>query len=110
MATHGVYDDALVIPSLAIPGLGSPTVGIAKFVQSLTPSSVAAATTAEQQFTVPGILLGDSLDINPPSLTAGVVLSNARVSAANTVQIQFTNSTSGALTPPAGNHIFIIVR
>ncbi|HUN00413.1 MAG TPA: hypothetical protein PLI96_08015 [Halothiobacillus sp.] len=107
---RGVFTDDLVLTALTLPSMTPPALGIAKVSQSITPAAVAAATTVEQSFTIPGVLPGDSIDVNPPALTAGVVLSNARVSAANTVQIQFTNSTAGSLTPPAGVHIFIVVR
>lgn len=68
----------------------------------LIPSAVAEETTAEQSFTVPGLLVGDFVDVNSPSITAGLGIVNARVSAANTIVIAFANTTSGSLTPPSG--------
>lgn len=44
--------------------------------QTLTPASVGANTTAEQTFTVPGLQVGDSLDINKASHQAGLSIGN----------------------------------
>lgn len=107
---RGVFTDDLTLQSLTLPNTTPPSAGIAKIVQSITPASVGAATTAEQSFTVPGVNVGDWIEVTPPSLLGGVVLCNSRVSAANTVQLQFSNATAGALIPPAGSHIFVIIR
>ena len=65
------------------------------------PASVAAATTAEQTVTVPGVLPGDYIEVTKPTLTAGVGIVNARVSAANTVAITWVNATAAAVDPPS---------
>lgn len=75
---------------------------IEKMRATITPASVAAATVAEQTFTVPGLQLGDFVDVTPPGITAGVAPICARVSALNTIAISFVNPTAGALTPAAG--------
>ena len=62
-------------------------------------ASVAANTSAEQTFAVPGLRLGDFVAASKPSLTAGLGVSTARVSAANTLAITFDNNTAGALDP-----------
>lgn len=69
---------------------------------TLTPVSVAAATCAEQNFTVPGLTLGSFVDVSPPGITAGVSAVAARVSALNTLTVTFINPTAGALVPLAG--------
>lgn len=81
-----------------------------KISQSLTPVSVATVATAEQTFTVPGLLVGDQVTVSPPSITAGVAPVCARVSAANTLAITFINSTGGALVPAAGVYRITVVR
>jgi hypothetical protein len=73
--------------------------------QTLTPASVGANTTAEQTFTVPGLQVGDSLDINKASHQAGLSIGNVRVSAANTLAIQFVNTTAGAIVPTSEQYI-----
>ncbi len=90
-------------------GGGTPITKIAVYTPSLTPSSVAAATTAEQTFTVNGLAVGDKVIVNGPAPTAGTGIVNARVSAANTLAIAFANVTAGALTPAAGTYTVIAI-
>lgn len=73
--------------------------------------SVAAATSAEQAFTVPGALVGDAVFVTAPAaLNAGLGIVNARVSAANTVSIRMMNATAGALDAAAGVFQVLVVR
>lgn len=76
---------------------------------ALTPASVAAATSAEQTFTVPGVLPGDYVDATGETQN-GIGIGQARVTAVNTVGIRFINATAGALIPTAGLYTFLIVR
>lgn len=69
---------------------------------SLTPASVAAATTVEQNFTVAGVQPGMALAVSKPTLQAGLMVTGARVVAANTVAISFMNvTTATTITPTA---------
>lgn len=77
---------------------------------TLTPVSAAAATCAEQTFTVPGLRVGDFVDISPPGITAGVSPMAARVSALNTLAVTFVNPTAGALVPKAGVYLIQVNR
>lgn len=78
---------------------------------SLTPSPVGANTTAEQSFTIPGLQLGDFVDVNCNSgQTVGIGIVNVRVSANNTLAVQFVNSTGGSLTPTSGLYNINISR
>jgi hypothetical protein len=78
---------------------------------TLTPVSVALSTSAEQSFTVKGLLLNDFVEINSTvAQTAGIGIVNARVSAVDTLTVQFSNSTAGALTPVAGGYLMNISR
>ena len=108
--TRGVWLDDNVVVALQLPNLPAIPAGISKVSASLAPTAVAANTTVEQAFTVAGILPGDGIDVTPPALTSGIILGNARCSAANTLQLQFSNVTAGSLTPPAGVHQLVIVR
>jgi hypothetical protein len=79
---------------------------------TITPVSVAANTTAEQSFTIPGLLPNDNVtaySFAAPQ-TAGIGIVNCRVSAVNTLQIGFSNSTAGPLTPVAGQYYMCICR
>lgn len=78
---------------------------------TLTPVSVNANTSAEQNFTVAGLQVGDFVDVALSGLqTAGIGIANARVSAANTLTLLFQNSTAGALTPAAGQYVINVTR
>ncbi len=68
---------------------------------TLSPASVAPNTTAEQTFTVQGLKTGDFIDVNKPTLQAGLGIVNSRVSATNTLAIGFVNSTAATITPTA---------
>jgi hypothetical protein len=76
---------------------------------TLSPASVAANTTAEQAFTVTGLQLGDFVEVNKPSVQAGLGIVNTRVSAANTLSITFSNSTASPIIPTAGEVHFLCV-
>lgn len=71
----------------------------------LTPVSVAANTTAEQTFTVTGLVfstLGSTVQVNKPTAQAGLSIVGARVTAANTLGITFANTSANAIVPTAG--------
>lgn len=70
------------------------------FTQTLTPVSVAANESAEQTFTVPGLIAGGQVAVTKPSVTTGLSLGGARISAVNTLAINFANNTAAAITPP----------
>jgi hypothetical protein len=82
---------------------GMPTV-----TQTLTPAAVAAATTAEQIFTVPGIAVGGGpVAASAPSTVTNVNIAGVRVAGPNQVGITFSNaSTATATAPPAGSYTF----
>ncbi len=77
---------------------------------SITPAAVSTVTAPAQTFTVPGVLVGDAVTVCPPGQTAGVTIGSVRVSAADTVSIQFVNPTAGSVTPTAGVHVFTVIR
>jgi hypothetical protein len=65
----------------------------------LNPTTPTASNSSEQTFTVPGLKVGDVVFVCKPSLTTGVGITNARVSAADTLALQFT--ANGAPGDPA---------
>lgn len=77
---------------------------------SINVGSVAANTTAEQTFTVPGLRLGDFVHVAKPSLNAGLGVCNARVSANNTLALTFNNNTAGAIDPAAETYLICVMR
>lgn len=64
---------------------------------SLNPASVALTSVSTQTFTVTGLSTSDTVVVNPPSLTAGLLVTNCFVSAANTLSITFYNTTGSAI-------------
>jgi hypothetical protein len=80
------------------------------YSEALTPASVAANTTAEQTFTVNGLVTSGILTVNKPSLDAGIGIVNVRVSAANTLAITYSNNTGGAIVPTAETYKIVSTR
>lgn len=66
---------------------------------TISPSSVAPNTTAEQTFSVTGLLLGDYCEINKPTAQGGLGIVNSRASAAGVLAVTFANTTTGTITP-----------
>lgn len=91
-------------------GLGTPITQIRVYSQTITPASVAAATTAQQTFTVTGLATTDTVIVNGPAPTAGTGIVNAFVSAANTLAVTFVNPTAGALVPVSGTYVITAFR
>lgn len=83
----------------------NPVAPLQLYTASIAPASVAANTTAEQTFTVTGLISGTPVWVNKPSWTNGIGIAGVRVSGTNTLAINFTNSTSSAITPPTENYI-----
>lgn len=59
--------------------------------------SVAANTTEEETFTLTGVKVGDYVHVSKSDLDAGIAFGSARVTAADTVGVQITNPTGGAV-------------
>lgn len=79
---------------------------------ALTPVLVAANTTEEQAFVIPGIPAGNYVaTVSKPIAQAGLGIVNVRVSAADTVAITFSNNTAAGITPTAAEvYTFLLVR
>ena len=83
--------------------------GVVRF--TFDPASVAAATTAEQTVTIPGLQVGDIVfDASKPTNTAGIAVVNARVSAANTLALTFINATAAPVDPPSETYTLFVFR
>lgn len=78
-------------------------------VANIDPANIATATTTEQTFAVPGVKVGDFVSVAKPTLTAGIAIGSARVSAANTVAITFV-TTATNINAPAEDYMFLVVR
>jgi hypothetical protein len=69
--------------------------GVANITVDL--GSVAANTTEEETVTVPGLTTDMYVMVNKPSLSAGIGVAGARVSANDTLILTIVNSTAGAV-------------
>jgi hypothetical protein len=77
---------------------------------TLSPAAVAINTTAEQTFTVPGVLASDVLlSVSKPTAQAGLGVVGWRVSALNTVGITFSNVTAASITPTASQSYTLLL-
>ncbi len=68
---------------------------------TLSPASVANATSAEQTFAVNGLLKGDMITVSKPTSQAGLGIVNSRCSANGVLAITFMNATAATITPTA---------
>jgi hypothetical protein len=85
--------------------------GVAMVALTLSPIAVAAATTAEQLFALPGVLPGDFVEINKPTNQAGLGIGNVRVSAKDQIGVAFINATAASITPtPAQAYQVLVFR
>jgi hypothetical protein len=86
--------------------------GLMVVTVTLDLASIAAATTAEQTFTVPGVRLGDMVlpGTVPSTINAGLFVASARASATDQVALRVGNTTAGALDPAAATFTLFIVR
>lgn len=81
------------------------------YTPTLDPALVAAAATAEQTYTVTGLTTADKIVVNKPTYTAGCVIGNARVSAADTLAITWGNVQAvSACDPPSEVYNLIAIR
>jgi len=76
----------------------------------IDPASVATITTAEQTFAVPGLEVGDIVFVNKPTLTAGLGIAGARVSAADQLAITFVNPTAGAIDAASQTYLVGVIK
>lgn len=95
---------------LTVGASGTAITQIKVYSSSLNVASVAANTSAEQTFTVTGLTTADKVVVIKPSLSAGLVIGNARVSAADTLAITFGNLTGSAIDPAAETYSIIAFR
>lgn len=83
----------------------SPVAPLVVYSVSLAPVFVAANTTAEQTFTVTGLLASTPVWVNKPTWQSGLGIAGVRVSALNTLAINYANSSAAAITPATETYI-----
>ena len=80
------------------------------YQETIDLASIAATSYSAQTFTVTGLTTNDSITVNPPALTAGLYFISARVSAADTVELTFYNSTGGAIDEASATYYIVAIR
>lgn len=110
VATTGLTVTGATASTTLAVGSGTAITGIVVYSQTITPASVAAATVAEQTFTVTGLTTADKVFVNHAATGNATGLAGVRVSAANTLAVSFVNPTAGALTPAAGTWTIVAMR
>lgn len=83
---------------------------ISTYEESINLASINATTYSVQTFTVSGLDTDDIIVVNPPSLTSGLYLVSARVSAADTLSLVLYNSTGAPIDEGAGTFKIMACR
>ncbi len=93
-------------------GQGTAISKVLRGTVSVNPASVAANSVSTQTVTITGAVAGDSVVLNPPAagLTAGLLVTQVRVSAADTVSVTYYNTTGSAIDEGSGNWNYLLVR
>lgn len=79
--------------------------------QTVTPGTINANTSSEVTITFNGLKASDvCIQALKPTLTAGVDISNPRISADNTLKLTFQNSTASNIAVPAELYTFVFER
>jgi hypothetical protein len=71
------------------------------YYPTLNATTCAASTTVEATTTVTGLLVSSSVIVNKPTYTPGLMVLNARVSAANTLAVTYGNFTTSSISVPS---------
>lgn len=79
----------------------NPVAPCLNYSSALSPTAVPGNTTAEQTFTVTGLIASTPVWVNKPTAQTGLGIAGVRVSAANTLAINFVNTTGASITPTA---------
>jgi hypothetical protein len=114
--TGGVlqYRDNLSTNRALVSTTQSGGMQLLKKTAAITPASVGSQTCSEQSFSVSGVSTGDVLlAVKQPSTNSpgtNIAIGGSRVSAANTVAIQFCNVSRNSSTPISGTYTFALMR
>jgi hypothetical protein len=96
----------------AVAFTGRPTGNLVSGSFTLDPGSIAAGAQELETVTIPGVVVGDTVVINPAAaLTAGLIAPGyVRVSAPNTVIFSIENNSAGAIDQASGTWYFTVLR
>lgn len=111
-ATDGIaYQDQAGVRRVLKGSTDATPLSIKLFTATLSPAIVGANTTAESAaLTVTGLLTTDTiLVVNKPTAQAGLAIGGWRISAADTLRINFVNDTGAGITPTASELYTVVV-
>lgn len=91
-------------------GSGTLVTNIIKGTATVDPDEIGAGATADVAITATGAVAGDSAIVNPPALTAGLLVTNVWVSDANEITARLFNETGSAINQTAGTWSFTLIR
>jgi hypothetical protein len=92
-------------------GSGGAISYVKKAAVSVDLASIDTLAVVEATVTVSGAAAGDAVIATPPAtLTTGLMVAGAYVSAANTVKLRVYNSTGIAVDAAAANWVFTLIR
>lgn len=101
--------DSLKLKSLVVGG-GSTLSKFLKGAVSVNPANIVAGTKAAIVVAVPGAVVGNFIEFNPPAgLNGGLVFSGAVVTGANQATIYLFNSTEADIDDGAANWIYLLI-
>lgn len=90
---------------------GSVLAHVIKTTVNVNLPSIPGLASVTQTFTVTNAEINSSVLISPATALAdGLIISYARVSAANTVEAKFMNATSAAINPPAMDFFITVIK
>lgn len=93
------YDVAISRPN--------PVAPMVLYSVALSPAGIGPSTTAEQGFTVTGLISSSLVWVNKPSAQAGLGIVGTRVSGSSNLAITYANLTAATITPTAGETYLI---
>lgn len=72
--------------------------------------SVAANTTEEETFSLPGVKVGDFVSVQHDNLEAGLLVGSARVEAADVVTVEVANVTASPIDAGSSTMSVLVIR
>ncbi len=93
-------------------GSGTAITKIVKGTVSVNLASMDTLTSADLDVTIAGAAVGDAVILQPPAadMTAGLLVCQVWVAAADTVTVRVYNSSGGTINEAAANWIYTLIR
>jgi hypothetical protein len=91
---------------------GTALTYIEKGTVAVDPASIATGAVGEVSISIANAKPGDTVLMTPPTagLTAGLLVCDARCSAAGTVKVRIHNTTGGSVDEPSATWFYMLVR